>query len=738
MSDFIKSLKAALFRPTTSVAGDEAPTVYRGENLVLKAANLENPYFECFPGNKDLGEEFDLTDFPLTGTLAVTNGSAVVVGTTTQFKDELHIGQHILAGTHVLSVASVEDDAHFTTGRVPDGSASGLTGYRLLQMDECNGKRVVMCSGNVIQTARGHLIAVGSGTIFLNGAELDGDSLEATARPQAAIYRPSTDDFEVVELGFASAPPKPTVTMIAGGTKMVEGNLHSFQIAYWTGYPEGTGGYSDPCEAVLLDVATNPIEIGAVNNKFRMDLTPSLVGMPANAKGFVILGSQAGRQTLSVVSGGGATTTTSANDGLYRYGPRLVVAKVLTTDLLPGDLYEFEYSDEELGAEVTAGNDRPVPSEFVTKIDGRPAYISNQGKATETDGDGSNPGPGVVLAKFDNPDAAPLEWSAFLDSNIVGFVSAVGRWFMLTANSLDFIFSTGLYGSLSLGGGSPELPLGSRPYWKTGATNRYSVNVIDDTLIGRSGGRFFKSISSGDENVKKYDFGGVVEDITKDWNDYYVFTGKDPKNTQAIFIHTAAYRNADGYWVTEILPYLMYDAWLPKIVLSSPDRDMIVSGIATVDEKLEFVCGGRVEGGAFEQKTYRFAAGEDGITSMPWYLIWQPSDDGMDARSKQIEWVQVTGKLTDPILQIHGAKPGQEISTANMEAGSDAADPDAFFSGNILLTTAEKVTRHLRKRFKFKNLATYGLRLSGEWDGTGEPDRLDELVVGVSTHGRER
>lgn len=737
MSDFIKSLKAALFRPTTSVSGDEAPTVYRGENLVLRGANLENPYFEAFPGNLDLAETYDLTDFPLTGTLSFTAGSTAVVGSGTSFIDQLHPGQHILAGTQVLAVKSVTDDTHFTCSRAPDTTESGKTGYRLLQMSEVDGKRCVMCTGNVIEVGRGHMIAVGSGTVFINGAELD-ETLVATARPKAAIYQPATDDFDVVDLGYASAPPQPTIEMIPGGTKMVEGNKHSFQLSYWSGYPEGTNGYSDPCEAVLLDTGMAPIEIGATNNKFRMDLTPSLVGKPAHAKGFIIWGSQAGKKTTSIVAGGGSVTTTSANEGHYESGPRLRVAKVLIADLLPGDLYEFEYSDEELGEEVTGGNDRPVPSEFVSEVDGRPIYISNQGKATEDDGDGSNPGPGVVMGKYGNPDAAPLEWSAKVGGAIVGFIAAVGRWFMMTSSGLEFIFSTGLLGSLSLGGVRPELPLSSRPYWKTGAANRYSINIIDDTLIGRSGGRFFKSVGSGDENVSKYDFGGVVEDITRDWNDGHVLTGNDAKNTQAIFFHTAAYKNAQGYWVTEILPYLLYNAWLPKIVLSSSTRDMIVSGIATVDEKLEFVCGGRVSGGTFEQRTYRFAAGQADLTSMPWHIVWQPTDDGLDNNSKQLDWVQLTGKLTEPVLQIHGARPGQTISTANMEAGNNSADPDTFFSGNISFSSTEKITRYLRKRFKFKNLASYAIRLSGEWDGAGDRDRLDELVIGVSTHGRER
>lgn len=731
-----KSLRASIFQPTTSLSGNELPTVFRGENFVLRGAN-ENPYFETFPGNLDLNENYDLASHALTGTLAYSTGGTTVTGTGTAFKAELHLGQHILAGTQVLAVKEVVSDTNFTTDRPVATTESGLTGYKMLQMSEVNKQRCVMETGNVIEFGKGHFVGVGSGTVYINGQVLAGTSLVATNRAKAAIYRPATNDYAIVDLGYTTKPPLPTVTMITGGTKaMTDLNKYSFQISYWSGTPIGTDGYSDPCDPLKFDTLGAPIQINGTLNKFRMKFTTSLVGMPVNAKGFIIWANQGGKQTKSVT--GATITTTSPNQTLYENGPRLLVAKVLTTSLTAGDLYEFEFLDSELGVEVTGGNDKPAGSEFVTKIDGRPMYISCLGKATVADGNGSNPGPSVVVSKFDNPDAAPLEWRATVGGTILGFIAAVGRWFLMTSNGLEFAVPTGLYGQQSQGGNDVALPVITRPYWKTGASNRYSLILIDDTLYGRSGGRFYKSVGYGDENVKKYDFGSVVEDIARDWYDGFVLGGNDPKHTQALFFHSAAYKNSSGYWVTEILPYSLYDAWLPKIILSSTTRDMIVTGVATVDEKLEFVCGGRVAGGTFQQKTYRWAAGDPTLTSMPAYLVWQPSDEGLENQSKQIGGFRLEGKLTNPVIQVHGARPGQHISTTNMETGT-GADTNAFFSGDITFPSTTQVTRYLRdKSHSYKNLSVFTIRIASTWNGTGIKDRLEEFVFEIMQHGKVR
>lgn len=738
-----KSLRAALFAPTTSLSGNESPTVFRGENLLLRGAASGNPYFECFPGNKDLGEDYDLTAFAeVTGTLAFTAGSTTVTGLGSVFTEELRLDQHILAGTQVLQVFEIVDDGTFICRRAPDTTESNLAGYRLPQLFEIDGKRGVQLTGNAIRLAKNHIISVGSGILFINGEELSGTSLEASNRAKAAIYRVATDDYEVQDLGFDDPPPPPFITVVSGGTKgMIEGNKHSFQVSWWTGSPNGTDGYSNPSDPIKLDASDNPIEITATENQFEFDFSDAMTFPPPdNAKGFVVWCSQAGKTQKSIVEGGGSVTDLSPNQGNYENGPWLrYKTDISFDDLDVNNKFTFDYLDKDLIEESADDNFRPPPAEFVCKIEGKPTYISCFGKPTADAPEGSNPGTGVIISKFKNVDGCPYEWTAYVSAKIIGWFEGVGRWFVMTRSSLEFIFSTGLFGQNSFGGATVELPIAPRPYWKTGAANRYSVIIVDDTLFGRSGGRFFKSVGSGDENVKKYDFGSVMDEISRDWNDGYVFAGNDPRNTQIAFIHTAAYKNDDGYWVSEIYPYSLFnDAWLPKMTLSSSTRDMIISGVVTIDEQLEFLCGGRVEGGGIEMKTYRFGAGDDDLTEMPWYLVWQISDDGTENMSKQIHSIRPSGKFTEMHVQVHGAKPGQIISIANMENGDNATDGQAYFSGNIPFGNTAKPTRYLERRVSLKNLAVYALRISGTWNGSGIKDRLEELVIEISTHGRDR
>jgi hypothetical protein len=829
-----KSLRASLFKPTSSLSGNEAPSIYRGANMILRGGASENPYFECFAGNLDLSENYDLdvanfklTDSGGTATVAFTAGLTTVTGTNTVFKTDLHIGQKMIAGTQCLAVREVVSDTSFICYRAPDTSESGLTARLLPQMSEMDGKRIVMRTGNAVTTGKGHILAVGSGILYRNGSALS-SSLTATNRAQAAIYRPATNDFVIKSLGYAGVPPQMVIDMITGGTKaMTDLNKYSFLLSYWSGAPEGTDGYSNTTEPLKLDSTAAAIQVNGVNNKFRADLTTSLVGMPSNAKGFIIWGNLGGKQLKSIQ--GATVTTTSPNQGNYENGPWFRVAKVkvasvtcatgdisaaadtitltahpfetgdqiftsatttrisatalgspigLTTPIFAikidantikiaatkalalagtadditsagsgthtfgylqsGDLYEFEYLDEDIYNEATGGNDRPPGAEFIFRIEGRVGLISCFGKRTTTDGEGSNPGPSIVVSKFANPDGFPTEWTATVEGTIVGWFQGVGRWFIMTSSSLEFIFSTSLFGQQSQGGNDIELPIANRPYWKTGAANRYSIILVDDTLYGRSGNKFFQSVGNGDENVKKYDFGSVVEDITRTWNDGHVLTGNHPQDTQVCFFHSASQKNASGYWESEILPYsLFYNAWLPKIVLSSTTRDMIVSGVATVNEKLEFLCGGRVQGGTYQTKTYRFAAGEAGLTSMPYYLVWQISDDGQENAMKQIHFVKPQGKFTSANIQIHGSRRGEAISPTNMENGAQT-EAGTYFSGNIAVANSSLVTDYLPIKTRIKNLGNYAVRIGGTWGGSGIKDRLDELVVAVSSNGRQR
>ncbi len=737
----IKTLTASLFRPTTSLTGNEQPSIFRGENLVLRG-QPGNSYFEVFGGNKNLGENYniDAAAFRLTGTISFDAGDVIIRGVGTLFISELHIGQMIQAATEFFVVQEVTSNTRFVAYRAGITSAATQAARRMPQLFALNGKRGVLLSGNAIQFEKGHIVAVGSGELYVNGSVLGGTSLAAANKPQIALYRATTNDYAIRPLGFDSAPPKPVINTVAGGQKKMADGKNSFMIAYWHALPDGTDGYSNPCEVIKLDGAATPapLLIDTTNSKTRyeFDFTTSLVGLPENAKGFIVYGSLSGKKSIS--TSGTTTTTSSPNETNYENGSWYRVAKIKVADLAANKAF-VEYLDADIFDEVTGNNDAPPACEFVAKIEGKPLYISCYGKPRAVGGDasrrGDNPGPSCVVSKFANPDAAPAEWAASITNDIIGWFEGVGRIFLMTQASLDFIVSTGLMGTGFGGANGVELPIISRPYWKTGAANRYSITLVEDTIYGFSGGKLFQSIGNGDENSQKYEFSAPVEDIIRNWNGGHELTAQDSNNNSILFINSAAYKNAAGYWVTEILPFsLSRNAFLPLIILSNDTRDMVVCGVANIKEKLEFLAGGRASGGTFSVSTFRYDEPDasNPVTSMPYYLLWQPTDDGAENKSKKIHSIRPTGKFTGMSIQIHGASAGQSINIADMEKGLNS------LSGNISFTNTSVETRDFFRRVSFKNLSMYAIRLAGAWNGSGAKDRLDEIAIEISLHGRER
>lgn len=825
----VKTLKAALYQPTTSLTGNASPTVYRGENVVLRGLSAGDPYFEVFTGNLNLNEDF--AGVIISGRLDFTAGDENIGGSSgTLFKSELHQGQMIQAENgEVFVVRKIVSDIAFISWRVPTVNGSSQRAYRLHQMFELKGERGVMLTGSAVKFDKG-IIFVGSGDLSSNGSNLGGP-FTATARPQVLIFRPETNDYELRPLGFDFPPPAPTINVITGGTKaLVDQNKYSFMASWWTGSPDGTDGQSDPCAVIKKDGAAADIKINGVNNRFEADVTNCIAAAPTNAKGIIVWQSLGGKKVISTPTAG-SPTTTNPNEGNFDYGPWYKAVKVpfysvtfapgdinIGTDtitlvnhkfdtadrifiassgtaptftilgpaapippttagyiirvdddhfkiaatkdaaaagtadditaagagvhtisyLQTGDKFPFELLDSELGPVVTSGNKRPPLCEFVGEMAGRPVYISCFGEATTAEREGANPGPYCAMSKYDNPDGVPREWTRVTKckNDIVGFFPGPGRLFLATPSTMQFAATTGLQGQLAGVGIDTQVPMIVLDYWKTGLAHRYSATAVEDTVFGRSGGKLFQSIGNADENVKKYDFGGPVEAITRAWNDGHVQTYGDSKNNCVMFVSSADHKNDEGFWVSIVQPYSLTEnlGWMPAIVLDDSTRDSIISGGAAVSERFEFLMGGRDGKGNISLATYRFDEPDPAnpVTSVKYYVIWQPSDDGAERRSKKISMIRLVAKGTNVKIQFHGAKPGQDINVDNMMAGTGALLPDIAFANSSM------VKRYLEIPLVLRNLGTYAIRYAGEWDGTGMPDQLHEIAIEVGLHGRPR
>ena len=821
------SLKASAFVPTTSVAGSEPATIFRGENVVIRGLDGISK-FEVFPGCKDLNENYNIdivpvrqvesgtviaaagitadgtallaitlhgqgygilvpltvaahttaaliaaafrtaiqndsflnglftvsgsgadvviTDrlyrqndptrnilmenytctgitngptsgdttagvagFRLSGTLAFTAGSKVVTGTSTLFLTELHTGQCIQSGGEAFWVNIVNSDTSFIAERAPTTTQTGQIARCLPVLFEVDRKRGVQKQGNAIIQDRGDLIFVGDGELYLNGVAT---GFSATRQP-ARLQRETDGSYSRLDIGFRTVPTKPSITVVGGGTKGMVAGSYSFMISFWNSV---TKGFSNPSVPLKLDASNNPIVLTA-GQQVRFDFDDSLIGRPNNADGFVIWGS---------LSGGGVTQVNAAN---YAEGPWYRVRDVKFSELDGNNAINIEYLDAELGEVVSGDNNAPPDCEWVCDFANSVFFVSALGKRTALNDLGTSPGSYVVPTKPGNREAAPYRWRVNIGDEITGFALGAGRLFTQTAKGIPFVTPTGKTEIARLLPQNVDIPFTMRPFWTKGGISPYGIEVVQDSVFMMTGGQPLRSPSMSDlESRLPFELGQVMVDLFRDLPNGHFLVKHDPKNQQVCFIGSAMEKNTQGYWVSKIFPYdIQRNRWMPTILLSKTDRDMIVSGAAVVDDRLEFLAGGRVAGGTHQVRTYRYdePAGE----AIPYYFVFQPSDMGEEEYAKIIKWLAVTGRVHNFKIQIHGTNEDGDFSITDIANGVNS------ISGDVTFADTSALRRFRKRKHLVKNLQLWSLRASGVWPGTGEVDRIDEILAGIGTHG---
>lgn len=282
-------------------------------------------------------------------------------------------------------------------------------------------------------------------------------------------------------------------------------------------------------------------------------------------------------------------------------------------------------------------------------------------------------------------------------------------------------------------------PLTIRPFWRAGFKQPYQLCFVDGTLYGYTTQGPTRSIAYGDEGGEEHEFAAHVREITNSWVSARVFVGHDPVNNCVCYFHSADNANAELRIISRVLMYsLDRQAWVGDIILSDISNDMIVTGVATVNGRLEFIAGGRLGGGGTQFRTYHFDArtnldGGAGV-SVPWYLAWQWSDFGSELRDKTVKSIRVTGKLTSSATAgIHGAGAGEVIDVAVLEAGNSGSK-----SGTIPLAATTAVAQGPRIQTNVPNLGVLTARIDDAWTGSGVMSRIDEVVLEVSVGGVRR
>ncbi len=674
--------------------------ILRGSNVILRG-NGDLTYFQAYKGSKDLSEPIPADS--IAGTLAFSPASLTVTGTGTAFLDDLHLGQMLLANEEVLVVRRLVSQTSFITDRLPITTETIASAERLPVIFALDTKRGAMRRGNAIKFDKGTIIAVGDGALYVNGTVLAGESLVATRRAQVALYDSATMSYSVEDVGFDTVP---TVTNAdisivgSGGTKNTSLGYYSFMLAY---YSDITSGSSNPTD-VLLSGGTAGYQITIANSTFEIDKSSDTP--PDKATGYIIY-----------ATAFGGTSAISQLNAIQ--GPWYELKRVPFTDFT-ANLYAFDYVDADLSTTfATQSNDSPPDAEYVASLAGFVNLISADGPGVNSTGREASTSPGPVIAPMSayNFDAFPATTYVPTEQGetIVGCVSAAGRLFPMTPNTLQASTPTGL----------PTAPFTLRPFWKRGFVNPYNLIFVDDTLYGFSGNKIFRSIATGDAAQEGYEFASPVEAQLASFSAGYVFLAHDPVN-ELVCLIASAVRQDNGYWVSEIYPYsLTKFQWMPVVTLASATRDMIVSGAATVDGVMYFIAGGRRAGDTTQCDTFQFDA-DDGATT-DWYVAWAYSDMGIELHPKKITRIRPKGKFAATEVMVFGVTADTDIDVDDLETGTNPVL-------TLTLAASSAVKQYEASKVRATNLLMGTIRVSGESDGT-DPDELHEVVLDVAVVG---
>lgn len=707
-----RTLVSLPYRPSSSLTGGESRAIFRGQNMLLRGL-APNLYYEAYQGSENLGENF--TPVTATGDISYSPASTMVTGSGTLFMDELHLGQmcQVTPSGEVLVVAQLIDNTHFINARLPTETNSGDQLNILPIIFPLDVNRGVQLRGNAVHFDQGTIMSVGQGTLYVNGQPLQGESLVASRQVQVALYDSTTGNYDVQTLGFDVIPNiiNTDITVVAsGGTKNMSAGYYSFEIAY---YSDITGGFSNPT-ATMLEGGTDGYHVTAVNSTINFDFTNDIPNRPAKATGYIIY--------ASAFAGSSAISQINAIQGAW-----FELRRINFNDLV-GNQIALDYVDNDLSATIASfDNDDPPDAEFIATLDRFPCLVSTNGQGVNSPGRETTTSPGAFTspAKPSNLDAYPSTFKSPTEKGetIIGVVSAAGRFFVMTPNTLQAVTLTGL----------DAQPITTRPFWKRGFTNPYNLIFVNDTLYGFSGNKMFRSIATGDQGNESYDFASDVESQLLEVSAGYMLLSPDPKNEFIVGFSSAIRQNDNGWWETDAWIYsLTKSDWITKVVLSDNTRDMIVSGCANVNNQLVFLAGGRRSGTTDRVDTFVFDSGSG--ESVPYFLCWTYDDDGIELTPKVIRKIRPKGKFTSAKIQVYGVTPDSEIDIEDLDTGNNP-----ILEIDLPDSTGNK--QYQPYKVRAKNLLMSTMRIEGvsQSDGTEESkDRFQEIAYLIDVAGQER
>lgn len=768
----LRVIRGSVYQPTTARSGSQGDSIFRMSNLIKRAGNNSESYWESSIGPQDLSET--IANTALTGTIALTSGSNAVVGTGTAFKTELHLGQFFLVVDttihrsflcvveRILSNTSLVMSKAYTFS----GTVTGKIGYRLPVIQALDNQRATALRLSLVRYDKGTIFSVGDGEAKLDGASLPGSPLNLTRHPQVSIL--TGTNYTHAPLGLPDAA-KPTVTSgtlsISAATNANPVSLTSANHGLTTGQRitiSGATGSWTPINGTFTITRTgaNTFTIPIDSSGFGA-LTGTVVAGGASGMQGAIYGILVTRERIETVGYGNpseAVTVTVATGDLvsidfgamdgpslqnawgiwvtryvdaqdttgknYLNGPwfRLMAGSGNNGQVIAADLTGTAIKTEWLDGEVEPNdkasfdNDAPPDAEFVDLFNIVPVWISCMGP-----GD-TSPGIRVFPAKPSNVEAAPagIAYPTAHGEIILGVVSAQGRLYLLTTNHLQ----------VTVGTGNDQLPVVIQPFWKAGFINPFQLDFVNGVLYGCTTAGPSRSVGAGDEQEAEKIWASDLDEYIRNWTIGHILVKHDPILDAMCYIEAAHSLNSSGFWTSRIWCWeLTQQEWTADLLFTSTTQDCIVSGVATVGNHLEFLMGGRLANDTVAVKTYRFEAGSG--AAIPWSLSPQYSDGGVEDRPHIVKAVRVNGKLTGGAAKVYGSSPTQIIDVASLEAGTNSLV-------SIPITATASAAQGKRNQINVKNRSLSTVRIEGTYSGSGTVDRVDEIMLELEVSGARR
>lgn len=573
------------YQPNQALGMNVPGTCIAGENVIFEAEE----YSRVFGGWLDLSETNANELMAYTASLTA-NSPNITFSAGTPANDFAPY-QHVLLGTQLHLIQKIDG---LTAVIDPPATATGATTAvrrvpNLNPITRRKPERVSQYAGNAIVYREEAIFSAGRGPLKINGAAISA-ALTATDAVQVAYPIPGGSTYDVRPAGF-TPPTAPTVTAIAGGTKGMTAQTFTFRASKKR---QGFPGYGR---------ASSPVSVALTAGQ-RFQVT------------FAAFDASEGQTSVQLWVSRNDDPTSGA---WFLYGEFTGVGP-----------HNVEWWDGELGTLYSDDNYPPPPSLYVASVNDFLLFVSALGKP-DTSLNPTAPGPGVAVAKSNNPEAASPAAYAFVSpaSDIVMVkVGKVG----IRAQDSGVYFGTQEGISFGRFTDSTVSPLVINPAGSVGVSHNQSAVFAYDFLYAFSGETMIRTIDGA--NIET-EFSRDVRTDLATIEKARAFVGFDQKNGWVVVFHANDRLGAGGGWQTRAWAFNVFTgSWHTPIALGDGVTDFTVCGVATVGQRLNFV--------TTDGKVWEWDANAGGA-SLAGFVAVNFDDWGDAAEEKIVREVKIVG-----------------------------------------------------------------------------------------------